>query len=105
MTIADRVRERQKDLDRLCERHGVKTLDLFGSATRSDFDARTSDLDFIVEFKRLTPREHTNSFFGLLEDLEELFDRQIDLVEIGPIRNPYFRQEIEATRMPVYVAA
>ena len=105
MTITDRIRERRKELDRLCERYRVKTLDLFGSATRADFDADRSDLDFLVEFKQLPPNEHADAFFGLQQDLETLFGNPVDLIEIEPIRNPYFRQEVEATRVPVYAAA
>ena len=105
MGITDRIRERRVELAALCERHGVKTLDLFGSATRPDFDAQRSDLDFIVEFKRLTPNEHADAFFGLQSDLETLFGNRVDLVEFEPIRNPYFKKEVEATRVPVYAAA
>lgn len=105
MTVTDRIRERREEVARLCERHGVKALDLFGSATRADFDPDRSDLDFLVEFKPLAPNEHANAFFGLQEDLERLFGKPVDLIEIKPIRNPYFRQEVEATRVPIYAAA
>ena len=45
-----------------------------------------------------------DQFFGLLEALESLFDRPIDLVDEQAIRNPYFRRGVEATREPIYVA-
>jgi predicted nucleotidyltransferase len=32
----------------LCERHGVAYLELFGSATGSDFNPDSSDFDFLV---------------------------------------------------------
>src|SRR6266508_5768547 len=103
MTVADRVLQQNlSTLTRICERRGVKRLDLFGSASRADFDPSTSDYDFLVEFKTLSPGEHASAFFGLQEDLEKLFERPVDLVEVKPIRNPYFRQEVEATRVPLY---
>ncbi|MGN6592139.1 MAG: hypothetical protein ACTHJX_04495 [Terriglobales bacterium] len=40
--------------------------------------------------------------FGLLEKLEALFQRHVDLVSERPFANPYFRQSVEATRTPVY---
>jgi len=43
----------------------------------------------------MTPRQHAESYFGLLEDLEDLFGRRVDLVEIGAVRNPYLRREID----------
>jgi len=46
-----------------------------------------------------------DSYFGLLEDLEMLLGRPIDLVEPDAIRNPYFREEVEKTKRPLYEAA
>jgi predicted nucleotidyltransferase len=53
----------------------------------------------------MVPADHANSYFGLLEDLEILLSLPVDLVELGPISNPYFRQEIEKTKRPLYEAA
>lgn len=47
------VLERLDDLRELCQRFRVQRLDLFGSATSTDFDPATSDLDFLVEFEPL----------------------------------------------------
>ena len=64
-----------------------------------------SDLDFLVEFENKLPTDHANSYFGLMEDLEVLLGLPVDLVEPGPISNPYFREEIEKTRRSLYEAA
>ena len=53
----------------------------------------------------MPPAQHADSYFGLMEDLQQLFGLPVDLVELGPIRNPYFRQAIEATRVVLYDAA
>ena len=89
------IEARKPELTGLCERHGVARLALFGSALRDDFDSAGSDLDFAVEFSPMSPRKHAGAYFGLLEDLESLFERRVDLVEIGAVRNPYLRREIE----------
>ena len=60
------VQQRLVALRELCIKHRVERLDLFGSAARDDFDPETSDLDFLVEFEPMPPREHTDSYFGLL---------------------------------------
>jgi len=45
-----------------------------------------SDLDFEVLFKDgLSPLEHGDVFFGLKNDLEDLFYRKIDLLSYGVI--------------------
>jgi uncharacterized protein len=103
--VRDPIGARRSDLATLCERYGVARLALFGSALREDFDPERSDLDFVVEFRRMTPQEHAESFFGLLEDLEALFERGVDLVEIQTVRNPYLRREIEAEHKVLYAAA
>lgn len=89
----------------LCARYHVRRLELFGSATKKEFDEASSDFDFIVEFKELTPREHADAYFGLLEGLQQVFDRQVDLVERRAIRNPYFLQAVDQDRVEVYAAA
>ena len=43
----------------------------------------------------MSPSEHAEAYFGLLEDLESLFGRKVDLVEVGTVRNLYLRREIE----------
>jgi predicted nucleotidyltransferase len=52
-------------------------------------------LDLVVEFSSMSPSEHARACFGLLEELENLFARRVDLVEISAVRNPYLRREIE----------
>ncbi len=103
--MVDLIESRLSELRTLCERYQVERLALFGSALREDFDSGNSDLDFTVTFQPMTPHEHAESYFGLLEELEELFARRVDLVEIEAVRNPYLRQEIEAGQETLYAAA
>jgi len=51
------------------------------------------------------PSDHANSYFGLLQDLQELLGLPIDLIELGPISNPYMREEIDRTKYTFYEAA
>lgn len=99
------IESKRTELRALCERYQVERLALFGSALREDFDPGRSDLDFCVEFQPMAPREHTESYFRLLGNLEDLFARRVDLVEIGAVRNPYLRREIESGQEILYAAA
>lgn len=97
------VQEKHDTICELCRRHHVKRLDLFGSALKSqNFDPRTSDLDFLVEFEPLACGEHADAYFGLFEGLEDLFGRPVDLVVARAIRNRFFRLAIESTREPIF---
>jgi predicted nucleotidyltransferase len=89
---------------RMCQQHHVARLELFGSAADGEFDSVRSDLDFLVEFEALCPVERADAYFGLLAGLQDLFQRDIDLVEEGAVDNPYFRQSIEHTRTVLYAA-
>ena len=99
------IKDKLEALKDLCLEHRVERLDVFGSAARDDFDPEASDLDFLVAFESMSPADHADSFFGLLEDLERLFGRRIDLLEPDPIKNPYLRQSIERSRKVLYEAA
>jgi len=99
------VQAKQAELAELCTRYRVRRLELFGSATReAGFDDATSDLDFLVEFEPLERGEHADAYFGLLEGLQELFGRPVDLVMTGAITNPYFLEAIAAQREVLYAA-
>lgn len=97
------VETRLKNLAELCKQYRVGKLELFGSATGALMSDK-SDLDFLVEFQPMTPEEHADAYFGLLESLESLFRRPIDLVETKAIRNPFFMASVNATRKLLYAA-
>lgn len=96
--MTELIESKRSELRTLCERYRVERLALFDSALRNDFDPGYSDLDFAMEFQPMSPSEHAGAYFGLLEDLESLFGRRVDLVEIEAVRNPYLRQEIEGRK-------
>lgn len=95
---------KRNEIAALCKRRRVRRLEVFGSATSGVFDPQTSDLDFLVEFLPQGTGEHANAYFGLLEDLQKLFQRPVDLVMLRAISNPYFRRAIEQTREVLYAA-
>jgi predicted nucleotidyltransferase len=99
------VQEKLKELLDLCKSRGVRRLALFGSAATDSFDRSSSDLDLIVEFKPMSPMQHADNYFGFMEDLQRLFGMSIDLIEVGPIRNPFFRQAVAETQVVLYEAA
>jgi len=98
------IAENMPEIVEICRRHRVKTLELFGSATGERFDPATSDLDFVVAFEAMPPADHADAYLDLARDLEALFARPVDLVEMAPIKNPYFRKAVEESRVPVYAA-
>ena len=99
------VEDKRAEVTALCEKYGVKRLDLFGSAAGDGFDTEASDLDFVVSFERRDPPELFDRYFGLQEDLEVLFGRRVDLVtEDALLKDPDFAEGISGERAPLYEA-
>jgi len=97
------VDQHREEIAALCRRHGVRRLELFGSAASGGFDPQRSDLDFLVEFDA-NPSRLFDRYFGLKESLEALYGRRVDLVTVGSLRNPYFIESVNETRRLVYAA-
>ena len=99
------ISRRLGELEVLCARFHVRRLALFGSAVRTELSREPRDFDLLVEFEPMTPADHADSYFGLLEELEDLLQAPVDLVEPRAIRNPFFRSAVEATQVNLYAAA
>ena len=96
-------RHRQKLIE-LCRKYRVRQLDVFGSATRLDFDRDSSDVDLLVQFEDMPHADRADAYLGFLMAAEALLQRPVDLVEVGAVRNPYLRRGIEESRELVYAA-
>ncbi len=86
----------------LCRRYDVTRLEVFGSATRADFDENQSDIDLIVRFRNEQTKGLFDRYWGLAEELEKVFGRPVELLTERMIRNPYFRAAVDAERQTLY---
>lgn len=89
-------------LEELCRRYRVRSLFLFGSAARDDFDPSRSDIDFVVELATDPQRNPLNDYVELKDALEALFARPVDLVSAGSVRNPFVLASINRDRQLVF---
>lgn len=81
----------EEQLRRFCEEHHIRKLAFFGSVLRDDFGP-DSDVDVLVEFE---PGHVPGfAFFGMEEELSEMFGRPVDLNTPGFL-NPRIRAEVE----------
>ena len=102
--MEQRIEQKREQLAELCRQHRVQRLALFGSALREDFDSERSDLDFLIEFEPLPKGTYADTYFGLIEALERLFERRVDLVVESAIKNPYFRESVARNQALLYAA-
>ncbi len=96
--------KQRSQIEQLCREHRVRRLDVFGSASDDRFDPAHSDIDFLVDFLPLKDNEHADAYFGLLESLQALLNRLVDLVMATAASNPYFIQSITKSRTELYAA-
>ena len=83
-----------------CRRHRIRTLALFGSVLRDDFNDE-SDIDVLVQFEP----GHTPGweFFALQDELSEILGRRVDLSTPGFLSRS-FRQRVVDEAQIVYAA-
>jgi uncharacterized protein len=102
--VDKQIEQKREELIHLCRLYQVQRLAVFGSALREDFDSRHSDFDFLVEFQPLPPGAYADAYFGLMEGLEKLFLRPVDLVVESAIKNPYFLKSVQQNKRWLYAA-
>ncbi len=98
------IENRLNEINILCKNHMVKSLFLFGSASSEEFN-ENSDIDLLISFKDNLPLlDFADNFFDLEESLNKLLKRQIDLVVEKSIKNPYFKEAVEKSKIKIYEA-
>jgi uncharacterized protein len=96
--------QHRSGISAICQRYGIRKLEVFGSAARADdFQPDSSDADFLVEFAP-DVQPGLDTFFGAKAALEALLGRGVDLMEPGAVRNPYVRASINRNREAIYAA-
>ena len=99
------ILERKDQISELCKKFNVSKLEVFGSAARmDDFVQGQSDIDFAVEFARPRKMAPLDEFFGFKDELSKVLNQDVDLVELGAVKNPYVRQSIDKDRELVFAA-
>jgi predicted nucleotidyltransferase len=99
------VAEYLDDIRSLCRKHGVKRLEVFGSAARGDdFNPETSDADFVVDFIDWLKKPWLGVLFDFENELENLLGRNVDLIDFKALNNRYVIESINQDRELIYEA-
>jgi len=85
----------------LCKRYKVRKMFIFGSVLTKKFK-KNSDIDFIVDFQGVDLYDYADNYFDLKNSLENLFQREVDLLEDKAIKNPFLRQSIDSSKQLIY---
>lgn len=104
LVMARTLNDNREAIAALCERFRVARLEVFGSVLGDDFKPGESDVDLLVKFMPMAPRELADAYFGLLDALRELLAQEVDLVMFDAVTNPYIAREIARTKRLLYAA-
>jgi len=89
------------DLKKLCATYNVEKMYLFGSSLNSNFN-KDSDIDLLVKFKSIELSTYFDNYMDFKENLEKLFDRDVDLVEEQTLKNPILINAINKSKKLIY---
>lgn len=85
-----------------CRRFGVAELWLFGSVVKGT-ETLQSDVDILVKF----PPDSTTSTWdwpAMTDELRTIFGREVDLLSVGVLNNPFRRASILASQRLLFAA-
>lgn len=95
------IQEHIEDLFKLCKQYHVSELYVFGSLVSGRYTSK-SDIDFLVRFSGVEPLDYFDNYFDFKVELEDLFARKVDLLEIQTIRNPVLKKSIDRDKIKLY---
>ena len=85
----------------LCKKYKVNKLFVFGSILTDLFN-EDSDVDLVDSFNKAEISDYFDNYFDFKYSLEELFGRDVDLLEEQTIKNPYLKKNVDATKALIY---
>lgn len=93
----------REKLAQIFKSHRVERAYLFGSTLTDNFN-ESSDVDFLIKFDEtlVDPLEKGEMWWNLHDSLRNLFNREIDIVTENSLKNPYFKEELDNTKLLVY---
>jgi len=103
MSVPKEIEQHMPELQELCNRHHVRSLYLFGSASRGEMKP-TSDYDFLIDIPLVQENfeAYANSYFEMADSLERMLNRKVDLLTVPMLSNLYLIQSLEQSKVKIY---
>jgi len=89
------------NINKTCNALPIKRLSLFGSILNDNFSDQ-SDIDVLVSIDDREDLDRFEIYFQLKENLENIFERTVDLVIEKKFNNPLFQKSVSATKVTIY---
>ena len=98
------IQSRLPTIVRLFETHNIKRAYVFGSVVSGKFNDN-SDIDLLVDFEEtVNTLDRGRIWWDLHDELRTLFNREVDLLIDGSLKNPYLRADIDEKKQLIYAA-
>lgn len=96
MRVDELLKDKRDEILKIAAKHGARNVRVFGSVARGEATPE-SDIDFLVE-----PGPKTSPWFpaGLIEDLETLLGRKVEVVTEGAL-HWYIREKVRNEAVPL----
>ncbi len=88
-------------INNICKTLPIKRLGIYGSALTDKFTS-DSDADVLVLFDSDKKINYFDNYFKLKEQLEIIFEREVDLIVDKQFKNPIFSKSAEKSRLTIY---
>jgi predicted nucleotidyltransferase len=95
------IQDNIEKIREVCDKHLILSLYVFGSVTTTKFNDQ-SDIDLLVSFKPMDFADYADNYFETVEQFEQIFNRPVDLVTENSLKNPYFIQSVNQSKMLIY---
>jgi hypothetical protein len=87
------------EIKRLFKHYGAEKAFLFGSAAAGRLN-KNSDIDFLFSFpKEMHYETYANNYFALINSLEMLLEREVDLIAEKTLQNPFLIEKIDSQKI------
>ncbi len=93
------VQLEKRKIEKLCKKHGIVYLALFGSVLTTQFNEK-SDVDVLVNFEK-EHIPHLIGFSAMESELSDIIGYPVDLKTPNDL-SPYFREDVLAKARTVY---
>lgn len=95
------IKDKLSSIKQLLIAYNVERAYLFGSAAKNTMNLN-SDVDILIHFSpKLSTIEYGNNYFNLMYALQDLLNKNVDLVAEETITNPYLLQSINKDKISI----
>lgn len=93
------INQHLPQIQKLMRQYGVQKAYAFGSAVKGNMHV-SSDVDFVISFpENMDMETYADNYFSLIDALENLLQRQVELVAEETLSNPFLIQGINSHKV------